>query len=256
MAARRLVPSPALQRVLATLAALRRLDTVEPEEYAPRSHSISADQLRARERELDIELPTDAIVLEALRIPIVEKALGSVHGNGDHPALEEDPSWCPVWAGDPWAMTDTSRDRTYQQAIDLYVAIRRESPMPADPDVLIAIDNEDGRELSLSAFLLERIRSRFIPPADLEEEIDTLEAERRESLWQAVSENPAPAAEVERDYAANIVEESPPATGGNKRVEHAKFGTGTIVSSSSDVVEVQFDSGEKKKLKRAYVREL
>jgi len=252
----RLVPSPALRRVLATLSALHRLDDIERSEYAPTSHTLTGDRVRQWERELGSPLPTDVLLVEALHIPIVERALGRIDGSAAaHPAHADDDTWWPFWYGDPWAMTETSRDRTYQQAIDLCVAIRKESPMPADPDVMIAITDEDGRELKLSAFLLERIRSRFIPPEALEEDLDTHETERRESLWKEASESPAADADVDRDYAASIVDEAA-RPGSTKRVEHVKFGKGTILSAADGVVEVQFDSGEKKKLKRSFVRDL
>jgi len=241
----KLKPSAALTKVLATLAALQKLDTDRTDAYAAQSHAISQSAVAELEKTFGMKLPTDVLVLAALRVPLLERALGTL-GADASTDIDED-EWAIAWAGDPFAMSPSTEDPTYQQVGDLYVCLRKDAPQAGDPAVLVLRDEDKPRETLLSQFLASRLKEH----ADCMEEEESELTEQEADLLRKGARSTA---DVPRLYAAEIAADarrSVPAT----RVKHAKFGAGTVVGETpgSDVIEVQFDSGERKKLKRQFL---
>lgn len=241
----KLKPSAALTKVLATLAALQKLDTDRADLYAAQSHEITESTVAELEKTFGMKLPTDVLVLAALRVPLLERALGAL-GADASTDIDED-EWVIAWAGDPFAMSPSTEDQTYQQAGDLYVCLRKDAPEDGDPDVLVIRDEDKPREASLAQFLTARLKEHADAMEEEESELTDAEADLLRKGSRAT-------ADAGRLFAAQIVADerrSVPAT----RVKHAKFGAGTVVGESpgSDIVEVQFDSGDRKKLKRQFL---
>lgn len=240
----KLAPSAALTKVLATLAALQKLGTERADLYTAQSHAISDSAVAELEKTFAMKLPTDVLVLAALRVPLVERALGFLGADASTDIDEED--WVIAWAGDPFAMHPASEDPTYQQVADLYVCLRKNAPVDGDPDVLVMREEDKPHETSLAQFLVARLKEH----AEAMEEDGELSQEEA-TLLRKGSRGTADAARL---FAAELVADERPEVPAI-RVMHAKFGAGTIVgmTGGSDVVEVQFDSGERKKLKRQFL---
>ncbi len=240
----KLKPSAALAKILATLAALQKLGTDRADLYAAQSHEITEDAVAELEKTLGTKLPTDVLVLEALRVPLLDRALGAL--GGDAMADVDEDEWAIAWAGDPFAMSPSTEDPTYQQVADLVVCLRKNAPEDGDPEVLVVREEEKPRETTLSQFLAARLKEHA--EGMEEEESDALSEEEANLLRKGSRAT----GDVARSYAAELVAKpAVPAI----RVRHAKFGAGTVVGETADsgVVEVQFDSGERKKLKRQFL---
>jgi hypothetical protein len=250
-----LVPSPGLRSVLAILAALQTLDRPRARLYSAASHEVAGETLAYWKRTFGFALPCDVAVLEALRVPIFDRALG-VLGDGDLPGAVDDDAWSLVWTGDPHGVHEAAEEPSYQQASELFVCLAKDPSSDggehaADPYVLV-VDDEARRKLRLSAFLRQRLREHFEALED-DPGVSSAEAERRLQALGEAEAHPADAA-VDGLFPARIV-----ATAGAERaavrVVHAKFGAGTIVGVGESGALVEFDSGETKRIKRDFLKD-
>jgi len=236
-------PSAALTSILAALASATKHAGDRADLYEPTSHSIASSDLAQLEREVGMKLPNDVVVLAALDIPLLDRALGTL-GSDATADIDED-EWALAWAGDPFAMHPTTDDDTYQQVADQLVCLRKDAPAEGDPKVLVLQVEEAPREMLLSELLAARLKEY----GEALQEEDEVEREEIEILSKAR------ATKTRSTFAVEVIADERPRVE-PVRVKHAKFGAGTIIGMTpgSDVVEVKFDSGESRKLKRQFLQ--
>ncbi|MEO8798639.1 MAG: hypothetical protein ABI551_12200 [Polyangiaceae bacterium] len=249
-----LKPSPALRRVLAVLGALSKLDTEAPHSYRASSHGVRIREVADWEKTLDIALPNDALLIAALGVPLLEHALGKIADSAEDVGVDDD-AWTRVWTFDPNAMHPDADEPTYQQGAEMSLCLARDAKKTGDPKVLLVPPDGEPTEMKLSAFLKERLATHFEILAE-DESVDTERAEQATQIWKQANATPASDKEVDALYGAALEADTNPAFR-EIRIMHPKLGAGRIVGASveGENVEVVFDSGDRKRIKRSFLQE-
>jgi hypothetical protein len=250
-----LSPSPDLLALLGVVGAFAKLDPGRATMFTPASHVVAIRDVSDWEEAHGIRFPDDVLVLAALGVPILERALGDI-STAPH-ALDDgidDDVWAAVFDADPHAVHRLAEDPTYQQVSDMTIYLAKDSGA-GDPRVLVATGEEDEppRATRLSKFLRARL-DEHVASFDDADDVSKHDAERRQRAWRDAALAPLSGAELEAMFAATL--EGAPAFA-EIRVSHPKLGPGRIVGLSPDTgtAEVLFDSGERKKIKREFLKD-
>lgn len=232
-----LVASDGLASVFRLCRAIAERMPERQSELAPAAHEVSLVHLEAVERALGAELPTDVIMLSVLRIPVLVRATGL------HVALLDSPTRdCAGVFGAPreWVAVASFAGRGMpdgaQTGYDTLLCTSRRCTRDGDPGVRAVDESGASAPTPLSAFVRERLAQRYAT------------TERCPLLVQAAAEDARPV-----DGLAVRVVDDRPCPVPSVRLNHPKFGDGSLVRVDGEKVEVASDSGDTRTLLRKYL---
>ncbi len=214
------------------------------DELAPSESRLSLLYVLEAEAAHGAPLPFDVLILATLSIPLL------VHACGLQRSRLGDPNWdcagpIPVPAG--WVPIATfggeqaMRESTRLDIVgsDNALAIGKRAPRDLDPHVRIVTFEGADPPVLLSTFLEAQIARRWGKTV------------RWNDAVSAARADPRP---LDPSMEVTLVDDGPQSKPA-QRVSHAKFGEGIVVAElEGDKLEIAFDSGEKKRLARSFVR--